>query len=226
LGQLLPGEPVLRMDADTTARKGAQYRILKAFHLGQARLLIGTQMIAKGHHFPQVTLVGIVNIDDLLGMPDYRAGERAFQLLAQMAGRAGRGDRPGRVLVQTRMPRHPVLSFVVRHDYRGFAAAELAQRSEGGYPPHGHLALVTVAAPGEKQAEQLAGRALALLQGQRAVLVLGPAPAALHRLRGLYRWQLLLKYQRPSDLDRSGVRTLAQELGARVSVNVEPAGLI
>jgi primosomal protein N' (replication factor Y) len=214
------------MDADTTGRKGAHYRILKSFHEGQARILIGTQMIAKGHHFPQVTLVGAANIDDLLGMPDFRAGERAFQLLAQMAGRAGRGGQPGRVLVQTRLPGHPVLAFVARHDYRGFAAWELAQRNEAGYPPYTRIALITVAAPDEQQAQLLAQRAQAMLRDQHAALVLGPAPAALYRLRGMYRWQLLLKYQRPGDLERSGAAALARELGGRISVNVEPATLM
>ena len=223
---LFPGEPVLRMDADTTGRKGAHYRILKSFHQGQARILIGTQMIAKGHHFPQVTLVGIANIDDLLGMPDFRAGERAFQLLAQMAGRAGRGGRPGRVLVQTRTPGHPVLAFVAHHDYHGFAAWELAQRSETGYPPYARVALITLAAPAEQQAQLLAQRAYEMLRDQRAAQVLGPAPAGLYRLRGMYRWQLLLKYQWPGDLERSGAVRMARELGGRVSVNVEPATLM
>jgi len=226
LRALFPDEPVLRMDADTTARKGSHYRILKSFHQGQARILIGTQMIAKGHHFPQVTLVGIVNIDDLLAMPDFRAGERAYQLLAQMAGRAGRGGQPGLVLVQTRMPGNPVLAFVARHDYRGFAAWELAQRREGGYPPYGRIALVTVAAPGEQQAQQLAQRAHAMLTGQAALQVLGPAPAPLYRLRSLYRWQLLLKYQRPGDLERGGAPALCRELAGRASINVEPATLL
>lgn len=224
--RLLPEEPVLRMDADTTSRKGAQYSLLKMFHDGEARIMIGTQMIAKGHHFPRVTLVGIVNIDDILGFPDFRAGERAYQLLHQMAGRAGRGGQPGRVLVQTRIPGHPVLEHVARHDYRGFAVWELAQRRDGRYPPFARLALLTVTSPNEQQATTTAAETARALAPADGITVLGPAPAPLFRLRGLYRWHLLVKYGRPAELERAATALPPPSSQSSISICVDPISLM
>jgi len=225
--RLLPGEPVLRMDADTTARKGAHQALLGAFRDGRARVMIGTQMIAKGHHFPRVTLVGVVNIDDVLGFPDFRAAERAYQLLHQMAGRAGRGGSPGRVLVQTRIAGHPVLAHAARHDFQGFARWELAQRGECLFPPFCRIALVTVSSPSDAQAERTAAAACRALSGVAGVCVLGPSPALLSRLRGRFRWQLLLKYQRPSELDAAvAALPAAEAAGAGIEVAVDPVSLM
>lgn len=226
VAQLLPDRHVMRMDADTTARKGSHLAILRMFDEGRASVLIGTQMIAKGHHFPSVTMAGIVNIDDILGFPDFRAGERAYQLLHQMAGRAGRGGVPGRVLVQTRIPDHPVLVHAARHDFRGYAEWELSQRREGGYPPFTHIAVVTASAAREGDAESAAAAAGRALAAAGPVLVLGPVAAPLHRLRGRYRCQLLLKARRPSDLDRALARLPRERGGATLDVVVDPLSLM
>ncbi|MRR10703.1 primosomal protein N', partial [bacterium] len=223
---LLPGRPVLRMDADTTMRKGSHLAILRDFERGQASVLIGTQMIAKGHHFPAVTVAGIVNIDDVLGFPDFRAGERAFQLLHQMAGRAGRGGVPGRVLVQTRIPEHPVLAHAARRDFHGYAEWELCQRREGGYPPFTRLAVVVASAASEGEAASAAADAGRAMSGDAAVQVLGPVAAPLHRLRGRYRWQLLVKSRRPADLDRALARLPRDRGGAAIGVVVDPVSLM
>src|SRR5207248_4395511 len=130
-----PDAVVRRMDSDTMRTPGSHEQVLAAFRAGEVQILLGTQMIAKGLDFPQVTLVGVVNADTALHLPDFRAAERTFQLVAQVAGRTGRGDRPGRVLVQTYCPDHPAIVCAARHDYLGFVAAELPERQQRGVPP-------------------------------------------------------------------------------------------
>ncbi|MDP2807943.1 MAG: primosomal protein N', partial [bacterium] len=201
LGKKFPGAGVLRMDADTTGRKGAHQRLLQSFYNKEAMILLGTQMIAKGHDFPGVSLAGIINVDDILGLPDFRSQERAFQLVSQMAGRAGRGEHPGLVMVQTRLPDNPVMAWAKEHDYQGFWKQEINDRMEHGYPPFSHLALITVSA-GQEQlgmnfAGEMAKRARAF-KGEAELL--GPVPSPVFRLKGRYRWQLLIKAPRPSAL--------------------------
>jgi primosomal protein N' (replication factor Y) len=190
-----PQARLLRLDRDTTTGRDSHHRILGAFARGEADILLGTQMVAKGHHFPGVSLVGVLAADDGLGMPDFRAAERSFQLLSQVAGRAGR-TAAGRVLLQTWQPEHPVILAVAAHDFAAFAATELDMRRQLGYPPHRRLARIGIAA--RRQADA-AGAAAALAGALRegfaggAVTLLGPAPAVFERLMDRYRFQILVK---------------------------------
>lgn len=193
-----PGARLARMDLDTTGTKWSHHRILGSVGRGEVDILLGTQMIAKGIDFPNVTLVGVVDADTALHLPDFRAAERTFQLLAQVAGRAGRGPKGGRVLVQTRQPGHHALVAAAAHDTEGFIAAELAHRADPLYPPN--VALVNLVASGED--EQEVGRQAAWLAdwcGELAethglpVTVLGPAPCPVARIKGRWRWHVLLK---------------------------------
>ncbi len=201
LRELFPTLAIARLDRDTTRRRGAFERIFHDFASGSLNLLVGTQMIAKGHDFPNVTLVGVVSVDAGLMMPDFRAPERTFQLIAQVAGRAGRGDRPGRVIVQTYRPEHYALVAGCRQDYQAFFEQELIQRQMAYYPPFCVLATVIIRherelegqALGEKVAELLRAAVPQAAPADAPLRVLGPAPAPLARLRGEYRFQILLK---------------------------------
>jgi primosomal protein N' (replication factor Y) len=205
--RLLPGARVARLDRDTAPHSGKALAVFESFAAGGLDLLVGTQMIAKGHHFPRVTLVGVVAADQSLYFPEYHAGERTFQLLSQVAGRAGRGEAPGQVLIQTYQPEHYVFQMVQAHDFVGFYERELESRRALGYPPFTRLALVRVSGVSEEAVAREARRLTAALkrwlnqhdQLRPRVQVLGPAPAGLSRLQGRYRWQLLLKsYGRPA----------------------------
>lgn len=190
-----PQARLLRLDRDTTTGRDSHHRILAAFARGEAEILLGTQMVAKGHHFPGVSLVGVLAADDGLGLPDFRAAERSFQLLSQVAGRAGRAGH-GLVLLQAWQPDHPVIVAASAHDYGAFAAAELDVRRGLGYPPFRRLARLGVAARRQVVAAEAAGalgRALREQFGAGPVAVLGPAPAVFERLMDRYRFQVLLK---------------------------------
>src|SRR5579885_3464141 len=194
-----PLAAVDRLDRDAAQRPAAQRRILRDWRAGKTDILVGTQMASKGHDVPGVTLVAVLFADLSLNMPDFRAAERTFALLVQVAGRAGRGDRPGRVIVQTLRPEHPALAAAARHDYVGFMLGELERRRALGYPPFGRLIALRLdaadAARVEERAHALArllrerARALGLPEGA----VLGPAPPPVARLRGRHRWQILLR---------------------------------
>ncbi|RMG99058.1 MAG: primosomal protein N' [Deltaproteobacteria bacterium] len=229
LERALPGTSILRLDRDTSY--GARlHRTLETFRRGKAQILVGTQMLTKGHDFPGVTLVGVLRADHGLGVPDPRAAERVFQLVTQVAGRAGRGSHPGRVIVQAYAVQHPAVVHAAAHDYEAFAATELALRRELGNPPFGHLALVRVVGEDEAAVDGWARR---MAQGLRArvsavgdVMVLGPAPAFFARVNRRYRMQILLRSPRRSDLRRA-LRVLRPALGAgrggvHVSVDVDP----
>jgi primosomal protein N' (replication factor Y) len=203
LGKDVPGARVLRLDRDTSRGKGL-LEVLAQFRRREADVLVGTQMLSKGHDFPGVTLVGILHGDHGLGLPDIRAAERTFQLLSQVAGRAGRGDRPGRVLIQAYGVNHPALAFAAQHDYAGFAAWELEKRKEHSYPPYGHLALVRIVGPDAVAVERRAGELATFVragieevmrkqEGAEAQLrMLGPAPSMIEKVNRRVRWQLLL----------------------------------
>ncbi len=195
LAKAFPQLRLIRFDSDTTRTKGAHRTLLTRFANGEADLLVGTQMLTKGLDLAQVTLVGVVSADGLLNLADYRAAERAFQTLTQVAGRAGRGDDPGRVIIQTYSPQHPVIQAVQRHDYESFTQAELEQREALNYPPYGHLILLRLsgldAAEVEKVAEELVDR---LAAAGSEYEILGPAPASIMRVARRYRWQILLKF--------------------------------
>jgi primosomal protein N' (replication factor Y) len=225
------GARVARLDRDSAAGRGLT-DVLNRMAAGEIDILVGTQMVTKGHDFPGVTLVGVLSADQGLAFPDFRAGERTFQLLAQVAGRAGRGDRPGRVLVQTYSPDHPAVVSAKTHDYRAFFAAELAVRTELDYPPRGRV--VAIRLDGEREADV---RALSDALGERArelcrevafqrVIVSGPAEAPLSRLKGRVRWHLWARC-----VERSALRAFVRRLCAgrdgwpgqvRVTVDVDP----
>jgi len=193
-----PRARLSRMDLDTTSGRWSHHRILERIGRGEVDILLGTQMIAKGMDFPNVTLVGVVDADTGLHLPDFRAGERTYQLLAQVAGRAGRGPKGGKVLVQTRSPDHPALKFAARHDTEGFLAHEAEERKSPPYPPETSLVNVVVSAEQEELAtDEAAGVAdwlekLIAAQGLPLTL-LGPAPCALTRIKARWRWHVLLK---------------------------------
>ena len=191
-----PRARVARMDVDTTARKWAHSEILGRVGRGEVDILLGTQMIAKGLDYPRVTLVGVVDADVGLHLPDFRASERTFQLLSQVAGRAGRGTLGGEVLIQTRMPAHYAVRAAREHDYEAFAERELTERAGPGYPPHARLVNVVVTSPepdaAATAAEEAAAWVVRRLRGTRVELT-GPAPAPIERLQSRWRWHFLLR---------------------------------
>ena len=196
LVNLLPGVRILRMDFDTTTGKSGHSDILEKFAAGGADILLGTQMVAKGHHYPNVTVVGVLSADAGLNFPDFRAAERTFQLLSQAAGRTGRGEKGGNVYIQTYTPEHYIFDFIVRHDFPGFAAAEIASREQFGYPPAGRLILMTVSARSREKAMEGGEAVAAAAEASGAVpdmSILGPVPAMIERLRGMFRIQLLVR---------------------------------
>ncbi|MBN1884108.1 MAG: primosomal protein N' [Candidatus Krumholzibacteriota bacterium] len=195
LANLVPGLRVARMDLDTTSGVRGHLEILERFSRGDADVLLGTQMVAKGHHYPNVSLVGVLSGDAGLNFPDFRAVERSFQLLFQAAGRTGRGGETGRVIVQTLVPEHYLYEHLAVHDFAGFAERELALRRELGYPPAGRLLLFTVSARGEDAALDGAVRAADALRDAAGMLagVLGPAPALVQRVRGRHRFRVLVR---------------------------------
>jgi len=192
---------VARLDRDTAPNSGRALKVLQAFAARDLDFLVGTQMITKGHHFPQVTLVGVIAADTSLFFPEYHAGERTFQLLSQVAGRAGRGAAKGAVLIQTYQPDHYVFQTVQSQDYESFFQRELEVRRQLGYPPFTRLALIRLSGPIEETVAREARRLAADLENLRMgdqdlrsrVRILGPAPAGLTRLQGRFRWQILIK---------------------------------
>ena len=233
-----PEARIARLDRDTASRRGGAEGVLRALREGQIDVLVGTQMVAKGHDFPGVRVVGVIAADLGLHLPDFRAAERTFQLLTQVAGRAGRGDAPGRVVVQTFVPDHYAIRPVRTHDYESFYAEELRHREALGYPPFGRLALALVSAPEREAAEAGAARLAGVLRREGAsgpddtlagLELLGPAPAPLARLRERWRFQLLLKGE--DEAVRRAARRLAEEAarlprGVRASVDVNPVTML
>jgi len=216
-----PKARVARLDRDTASGEGVEL-VLDRLRSGEVDVLVGTQMVTKGHDIAGVTLVGIALADQSLAFPDFRASERTFQLLAQVAGRAGRADTPGEVILQTFQPDHPAVRLAARHDYEGFYAEEIRARQEVGYPPFGRLVSVRVHAGAEadaRSATQLLADAARQHQSVRdgAVQVLGPAPAPHPRLRGRYHYRLLLKSP-----DRKLLRNVAALLAARIDQGLAP----
>jgi primosomal protein N' (replication factor Y) len=206
--ELLPDASIVRLDSDTAVGRGSHERILSRMVAGGIDVLVGTQMIAKGHDFPGVTLVGIVNADADLGLPDFRATERTFQLISQVTGRAGRGAMPGRVVIQTALDDHYAIRCAAEHDYDRFCRQETEFRREAGYPPYAFLASLGFSGTSEDVVLRHSEMAGGLLQGLKRdnglrVELLGPAPAPFYRLRGRFRRQILLK-----SADRSTLRRL------------------
>ena len=229
-----PGARVARMDVDTTSGKWAHHEILGRVERGEVDILLGTQMIAKGLDFPRVTLVGVINADVGIHLPDFRASERTFQLLGQVAGRAGRGALGGEVLIQTSLPEHYALQAALTHDQAGFARRELEERRDPPYPPHVRLANVVISSPDDRLAADQAEAAVAWLrQALRrgpAVSIVGPAPAPIERLHGRWRWHFLLRAARAADLGRvcrGFVRGFQPRGGdVRVALDRDPTALL
>lgn len=225
-----------RMDSDTMTKPGSHRRVLEAFREGRTRILLGTQMIAKGLDFPNVTLVGVINADVGLHQPDFRAAERTFQLLAQVAGRAGRGDKIGHVMIQTFNPDHPAIALAARHDYLGFAAMELEHRRSHQYPPFQRLARVVLRSAKESAAggyaEALAGafqRALERPAGGEPVRLLGPAECPVFRLNGFFRFHFQIQSAssvRLHEILREGLATAKPPRGVEIQVDVDPQSML
>jgi primosomal protein N' (replication factor Y) len=206
------------MDSDSMQKPGSHEQALQRFRNGEIDILLGTQMIAKGLDFPNVTLVGVVNADTSLHFPDFRAAERTFQLVTQVAGRTGRGEKGGIVVVQTFSPEHPAVQAAVRHDYAAFARGELPVRREFGYPPASAMLRIIIRGSRETVtehfAEALADRLNRCIQSRRAaVRLLGPAPAPIARLHGKSRFHILLQGQ-DRDQMRAAVRQATTKLKA------------
>jgi primosomal protein N' (replication factor Y) len=207
LHELLPSARLLRWDSDTTREKGSHEALLDRFVEHEADVLIGTQMIAKGLDLPLVTLVGVVSADTALHLPDFRSAERTFQLLEQVSGRAGRGLRGGQVIVQTYTPEHYAIQAAAKHDYRDFYARECAFRRRAGYPPFARLARLLYQSADLSRCRERATELAAVLAYRieqdsfSSISLIGPAPAFLRRLHGRWRWQILLRAGRPSDLE-------------------------
>lgn len=224
LMNLLPGVKVARMDLDTTAGRAGHLAVLEKFASGEKDILLGTQMVAKGHHYPAVTLIGVLAADRGLQFPDFRSAERTFRLLFQAAGRTGRGEKGGRVLVQTYAPDHFIYEHLVRHDYEGFAARELEMRRSLGYPPAGSLLLFTVSARSEGQTASAASRvvdALTAMSAGAAREILGPSPPPIERLRGRYRLQVLVKGELDSGTRGSMVRAAREALAGMKAIDLQ-----
>jgi len=228
----LPDARIARLDRDTAVRRGTVEDVLRGLAGGALDVLIGTQMVAKGHDFPGVRLVGVVNADLGLHLPDFRAAERTFQLLTQVAGRAGRGALPGRVILQTWTPDHYAIRPAATHDYERFYAEERTQRERLGYPPFGRLALVRVSGADESAARDAAALLAdaARSGGASGPEVLGPAPAPIARLRGQHRFQVLLKHARADVLRETGRRVLAAAerlpRDVRASIDTNPLDML
>lgn len=242
LGKLFPHARVVRMDSDALKRKEDYRRILGDFRAGKIDILVGTQMIAKGLHFPNVTLVGIIYADMALHQPDFRAGERTFQLLTQVSGRAGRGEVEGEVFVQAFTPFHPAIQYARRHDFAGFYEQELEFRQQLKYPPASRVALLTLKGRNEEKvkfsAEHLkraldkltlpSGRENDTAQSVRDLIIAGPAPAPLLRAETFYRYQIMLRTARMSALSRqlaALLASLALPDDVSLAVDIDPVDL-
>jgi len=228
LERSFPEARVARLDRDVAGGLKSE-QVLSRMRRGEVDILVGTQMVTKGHDLPQVTLVGVLNADSALSLPDFRAAERTFHLLVQVSGRAGRADRPGRVLIQTRCPEHPAIARAVAHDVAGFLSLELRQREELSYPPYSRTALVRFDAIDEGEALREARRLTALCtRAAPEVQALGPTAAPLARLRSRYRFQLLLRASKREPLRRA-LLTVARSVPkgkVRVSIDVDPVSML
>lgn len=235
LAEVFPDARALRMDRDTTSRKGAHARILDRFGAGQADILLGTQMVAKGLDFPKVTLVGVVNADTGLLLPDFRAGERTFQLLAQVAGRAGRRELPGEVILQTRHPMNPAIQFAVVHDSGGFIEEEMTRRKETGFPPYARMIGIEIKGPEEEDTHRFATEWTERLRKEAStvenVRVLGPVAASVGRVQK--QWRMHTHLLAPRSLPASVLGRIARKVqgdirtprGFRVNMDVDPVGM-
>lgn len=237
LMRAFPGARVERMDADTTSGKGGHALILGRFAQHKIDILIGTQMLAKGHDYPGVTLVGVINADTGLTLPDFRAAEQVFQLITQVAGRAGRGDRPGEVYIQTYRPKHYAILAAANHDYHMFYEREIVYREEAGYPPFRRMVNFIIEGEDplltEKESIQLRRIACEQIErfGFRGIALLGPAPAAVRRVKKIYRWNFAMLSRSPSRVNqlaraaREAFETTATHKHIKIKIDLDPYGM-
>ncbi|HAZ2725136.1 primosomal protein N' [Enterococcus faecalis] len=233
LQTLLPDSRILRMDVDTTRRKGAHEKILRTFGEGQADILLGTQMIAKGLDFPNVTLVGVLNADTALNLPNFRSSERTFQLLTQVSGRAGRAEKPGEVIIQSFNPEHYAIQLAKAQDYEDFYTKEMYIRHRGDYPPYYFTVQITASHPEENEAaKQMFQIATKLKQGlSPQAILLGPTPNAIMRVNNRYFYQVIIKYKQEPMLQPLLKEILtdtqrATARGLKLSIDAEPMNFI
>ncbi|MGH7481479.1 MAG: replication restart helicase PriA, partial [Longimicrobiales bacterium] len=238
VGEAFPAARIARMDVDTTGGKWSHHEILGRVERGEVDVLLGTQMIAKGLDFPRVTLVGVVNADVGINLPDFRAAERTFQLLTQVAGRAGRGALGGEVIIQTSLPAHYAVRCALTHDFPGFAERELQERARPAYPPHARLVNVIISGVEEQAVARAAEDAAAWIRAglrrrdRPAVEMLGPAPCPIDRIRSRWRWHFLLRARSAGALGRVArafhecypQRASAADL--RIAIDRDPVALL
>lgn len=237
ISRILPEARIARMDRDSTRKRGIQERLMSQWEQGDIDVLVGTQMVTKGHDVAGVTLVGVILADLSLNLPDFRAAERTFQLLAQVAGRAGRGEEPGQVIIQTYAPDHYAFQYVVAHDYKGFFASEIEFRRALNYPPFSRLVHLRLEGPSAQEVEskarflgqKLRERHKRDSKGLAKIEILGPAPAPIEKLRSRYRWQILLKGNKGQPLlefadEARGM--LPRSRKTRLFVDVDPYNML
>ena len=229
LAELFPEARILRMDVDTTRKKGSHQALLEQFGKGEADILLGTQMIAKGLDFPNVTLVGVLNADTALNLPDFRSSERTFQLLTQVAGRAGRAEKAGQVLIQSYNPQHYAIRFAKDQDYEGFYAYEMGIRRQLGYPPYYFTIGITLSHKKEEEVLKRAYQVMEILRSglSDASIILGPTPKPIARTHNLYHYQILIKYRLEDELGATLNQVLAltqerENSELRLSIDHEP----
>lgn len=233
LRELFPDKTLVRLDRDTTQRKGSLERYLTQINNGEADIILGTQMLAKGHHFPNVTLVAIVDVDSGLFSIDYHATERLAQMIVQVSGRAGRAEKPGKVILQTRHPDHKLLNTLIREGYRRFADTALAERKEGALPPFSYHALLRAQANNPQLPLEFLQAAATLAKNYKAghTQILGPVPAPMEKRAGLYRYQLLFQSDKRSDLQKcltelvANIDNIKHVKKIRWSLDVDPVDL-
>jgi primosomal protein N' (replication factor Y) len=228
LEETFPGVQIERIDRDSTRRKGALESSLERAHSGESRILVGTQMLAKGHDFPGVTLVGILDCDQGLFSADFRAAERMAQLITQVAGRAGRAERQGEVLIQTRHPDHPLLQTLIHHGFEAFAKELLNERKLAHLPPYSHLALLRVEAQQREAPGHFIDQLLEILPRINQVDLLGPVPAPMEKRAGRFRYQLLISAEARAPLHEQlhqlmhFIREMPEARKVRWSLDVDP----
>jgi primosomal protein N' (replication factor Y) len=226
LERVLPGASIVRMDSDTMSKRGAHQRVLKKFKDHKIDVIVGTQMIAKGLDFPKVTLVGVVSADANLNLPDFRSGERTFNLITQVAGRAGRGDLGGEVIVQTFTPENYAISLAAKHDFHGFFLKEIESRRQLMFPPFTSLIKITLRAMKEEKVINVSERLVKKIKLKMPGYdILGPVPSPMSKIRGFYRWNILIKSknrgQMVNDLKKA-IKGFRKGSGVFLAVDVDP----
>ena len=229
LAKIIPEATIVRMDSDTMSKRGSHERVLKKFKNHKIDVIVGTQMIAKGLDFPKVTLVGVVSADANLNLPDFRSGERTFNLITQVAGRAGRGDLGGEVIVQTFTPENYAVNLAAKHDFHGFYLKEIESRRQLMFPPFTNLVKITLRAINEdkviESAERLTKKIMHKMPGYD---VLGPVPSPMVKLRGFYRWNILVKSKNRVEMVRDlkkSIKGFRKGSGVFMAVDVDPMSM-